>query len=550
MLVHLSLKNYLLIESLELDLRAGLTIITGATGSGKSVLIGALGLAMGERGGQVALDPGRRCVIELECTLTGLDHLHAWFEREGVPFEERTILRRQFEPGGRSRAFINDTPVRLEQLRELAMALVHIHSQHHTRLLNDPAFVLELVDHEAGSAALASGQAVSYAEWKVAHADLVRAQEEEERATQELDYLRFQLEELDAADLRPNERTLLQGELARAEHAGEVLEGMRSVEEGLTGEGGLLAILARMRQALYGPAREVPDIRTLVGRLESAGIELKDLADDASRMAEATEIDPEHTRRLRERMDLLLRLEQKHRSDGTDALIVLREELRGRVASLGSLGERITELRRKEEQAGTSMRSSALALSKARKAVIRGLSAKVEEVLHDLGMPGAIFRFAHRTVDPGPTGMDLVHVLFSADPDREPMRLEKVASGGELGRVMLALLGLVADSRRLPTVVFDEIDTGVSGEVADRVGDRMARMAGERQVLAITHLPQIAGKADDHLLVVKDGPSSGTRTHVERLDREARIQALAQMLSGKRTSKAALANARELLKSS
>ncbi|MCB9170153.1 MAG: DNA repair protein RecN [Flavobacteriales bacterium] len=549
MLVHLSITNYLLIDSLELDLRPGLSIITGATGSGKSILIGALGLAMGDRGGQVALDPAKRCVIELECDLGRLDHLRGWFDRAELPFEVRTILRRQYDPGGRSRAFINDTPVRLEQLRALAAALVHIHSQHHTLLLNDPAFLLGLLDHVAGTQDRVTTHAGLFAAWKEMHDERIRMEEIERRQLSERDFLQFQLDELDAAGLKPGERTQVEADLARAEHASEVLEALQFLDESVNREEGVMAILFRSRQLLDRYARSIPEVMALAERLDSVRIELKDLAAEAAQIAGTTEIDPKRATHLRGRLDLLLRLEQKHHVDGTDALIALRDRSREQIQGIGILADRTATLRVQEAQAHETMLRSATALSAARKAMLRGFSANVEEALHDLGMPGALFRCIQERIGPGPTGMDRVRAEFSADADRPPAPLDRVASGGELGRVMLALIDLAADSRQLPTVIFDEIDTGVSGEVADRVGDRMSRMAQARQVIAITHLPQIASKADDHLLVTKDDPANGTRTRVERLDRESRVLALAQMLSGKRTSKAALANARELLRS-
>ena len=548
MLRRLSITNYLLIGSLELDLNGGLTIITGETGSGKSILIGALALAMGERAEAGAQrDPTRRCVIELEVDLKGID-LATWFGPAEIPVERHTILRRQIEPGGRSRAFVNDTPVKLEQLRELGERLVHVHSQHHTLLLNDARFQLGLVDHVAGQRGTVIEYAGLYAGWRALTHHLATLREQEARAQGELDYLRFQLEELDEARLLPDEQPAIENELARADHAEELIQGLRSVEEGVGGESGIVALLGRLRQVLAKPARLDPSIHALLERLNSAHIELKDIGDEAERIAAHVTIDPARATQLRERLDVILRLQQKHRTRSVGELIALREGLRTRVAGISSLGEQITTLEAEEAKAQNIVLDMAKSLSRARTKAVKPLADSVEIILQDLGMPHAVFQFEHRTGDPGQQGIDTVRAIFSANKDRAPAPLDKVASGGELSRVMLALISLAADSQDLPTVIFDEIDTGVSGEVADRVGSLMARMGKERQVLAITHLPQIASKADTHLVVSKEQGEESASTSIRAVTAEERVEALAQMLSGRKLTKAAVENARVLLK--
>jgi len=548
MLRRLSINNYLLIESLELDLSSGLTIITGETGSGKSIVIGALALAMGERAESgTQRDPAKRCVIELEVDLKGID-IATWFAAAEIPLERHTILRRQLDPGGRSRAFVNDTPVKLEQLRELGERLVHVHSQHHTLLLNDTRFQMGLVDHVAGQRANVIDYAGRYTDWRDRTHHLVVLREEEARAQGELDYLRFQLEELDEARLLPHEQPAVEKELARSDHAEELIQGLRSVEEGVGGDAGIVALLGRLRQALAKPARLDTTIHGLLERLNSANIELKDIGDEAERIVANISIDPTRIVQLRQRLDVILRLQQKHRVKTADELITLRDELRTRVEGIGSLSEQITKLEAEEGIAQDEVRQMAKSLSRARVAAVGPLANKVETILQDLGMPNAVFQFEHRTGGPGPQGIDTVRAVFSANKDRTPAPLDKVASGGELSRVMLALISLAADSQDLPTVIFDEIDTGVSGEVADRVGSLMARMGKERQVLAITHLPQIASKANTHLVVSKEQGEESASTHIRAVIAEERVEALAQMLSGRKLTKAAVENARMLLK--
>ncbi len=548
MLRRLHIRNYLLIEELDLSLEKGLTIITGETGSGKSIVIGALGLAMGERAGTgVHRDAKERCVIELEVDTKGLD-LNAWFEDTDIPLERSTILRRQLDPGGRSRAFVNDTPVKLEQLRELGERLVHVHSQHHTLLLNDPSFQLGLVDHVAGQRTEVVEYGKRYAAFRSLQRQFNAVKAEQEKAQIELDHLQFQLEELDEARLEPDEQASIELELARAENAEELIQGIRAVEEGITSERGASGVLARMCHAIAKPARLDPRINALLDRLNSVHIELKDIADEADRSGMEISIEPARVEQLKERSDLLNRLQQKHRVSGNAELIALREELRTRIGGINILGERIEDLAKQVDRGSVEVMEKAKALSKGRIKAAKPLANKVEGILHELGMPHVVFRIELRTGDPGPHGIDDIHAMFSANSDRMPAPLDKVASGGELSRVMLALISLAADSQNLPTVIFDEVDTGVSGEVADRVGMLMARMGKQRQVLAITHLPQIASKADTHLVVTKDQEEHATSTSIQAVLADERVKALAQMLSGRKVTKAAMDNARALLK--
>jgi len=553
MLRSLHIRNYLLIEELDLDLGKGLSIITGETGSGKSILIGALGLAMGERADAGALrDPRKRCVIELQVDVRDLD-LQAWFEVHELPYEHTTILRRQLDPGGRSRAFVNDVPVRLEDLRELGGHLIHIHSQHHTLLLNTPRFQLGLVDHVAGQQAQVQAYTERFTDLRACNARLEALRTEAARAQSEADFLLFQLNELDEAAPKADEQEALEQELGRAEHAEELIQALQLVDDGVGGDRGALAIMAQLRQTLARPARIDAGVKALLERLDSVHIELKDIGFEAGAMAASIALDPAEATRMRDRLDLLLRLQQKHRVQNNAELIAIQEELRTRCGTIASYSERIAELEKQEQALFKTANDLAQKLSKGRAKAVVPLGGNVEKLLQDLGMPHAVFAFEHRAVpctkpaDLGANGIDSVRALFSANKDRAAAPLDKVASGGELSRVMLALISLAADSQGLPTVVFDEIDTGVSGEVADRVGSLMARMGEQRQVLAITHLPQIASKAHQHLLVSKHTVDDSVHTRISPLDEEQRVEAIAHMLSGRKLTKAALENARVLM---
>lgn len=550
MLRRLSVRNYLLIEHLELDLGPGLTVLTGETGSGKSIVIGALGLAMGDRAeGNLLRDPDKRCVIELEVeTEIGATFVEEWCRRNNVPQESPMILRRQLEPGGRSRAFVNDTPVRLEQLRELGEGMVHVHSQHHTLLLNTPAFQLGLLDHSIAQGPALKAYAERFQTWRQVMNDLATAREQEAQSRSERDYLQFQLEELDAARLVAGEQPELERALARADHAKELVLALRGMEEGIEGDRGVAAQLATIKQSAAKAARVDLAVQDLLDRLQSASIELKDIAQEAAQLAEQITIDPKEVDRLRERSDLLSRLQHKHQVEDADALIALREGLAERIARIGSLAEQVMELERNGEALHAEVLERAGAISAKRTAAIKPLADQVTALLKELGMPHATFRFKQERTEPGATGIDSIRALFSANRDRAAEPLDKVASGGELGRVMLALISLAAASKELPTVIFDEIDTGVSGETAHRVGALLARMGQQRQVLAISHLPQIASKADTHLLVTKDHEAEHVQSDIRPLDGKERVEALARMLSGKKTTKAAMENAKELLK--
>lgn len=553
MLRSLHIRNYLLIEELDLDLHKGLSIITGETGSGKSILIGALGLAMGERADAGAMrDARKRCVIELQVDVRTLD-LAPWFAEHELPYEDITILRRQLDPGGRSRAFVNDVPVRLEDLRELGTRLIHVHSQHHTLLLNAPRFQLGLVDHVAGQQAKVLDYTERFVGLRNCTTALQDLRSEAERSQSESDFLEFQLNELNEAAPREDEQETLEQELARAEHAEELIQALQHVDDGVNGDRGASGVLAQLRQTLARPARIDAGVKALLDRLDSVHIELKDIGMEAGAMATAITLDPAQATRMRERLDLLLRLQQKHRVKSNAELIALQEDLRERCGTIASFGERITALEQEEQRLFGAAKTQAMALSKGRAKAVVPLGKNVQALLQDLGMPHAVFTFEHRTgdcaaaSDLGPNGIDTVRALFSANMDRSPAPLDKVASGGELSRVMLALISLAADSQGLPTVVFDEIDTGVSGEVADRVGSLMARMGEKRQVIAITHLPQIASKAHQHLLVSKHTEGAAVHTRITALDGEQRVEVIAQMLSGRKLSKAALDNARVLM---
>lgn len=546
MLRRLYIRNFLLIDEAELPLEPGFTVITGETGSGKSILLGALSLAMGERAETGVLhDPAQRCVIELEMDAT---HLRVWFDRHELPFDKTTIVRRQLEPGGRSRAFINDTPVRLDQLRDLTARSIHIHGQHHTLLLNDPGFHLGAIDRVAGHQAKVKTYGEQFKEWKRLRTGLEQLRQDEARSRQELEFMVFQHDELVAAHLQPDEQQDLEQRLRSAEHAGELKQVLTAVDQGLQADDGLLMGVARITHELTRAARYDERVQALLERLQPIHIELKDIAGEAVELAGSMEQDPQGTERLRDRLDLLIRLQQKHRVRSLEELIALQAELEARIQHTSGMGDRIAELAKADERALRELHLRAKELSILRHEHAGRLAGEVERLLHDLGMPDAVFQLRlHDAREPGPNGGDTVQALFTANRDRAPGPLDKIASGGELSRVMLALISLSADATGPGTLILDEVDTGVSGAVAERVGALMRRMGRDRQVIAITHLPQIAGQAAHHLEVSKRSKGERVITRIGALQEEERITAIARMLSGRRVSKVALDNARALM---
>lgn len=550
MLRRLYIRNYLLIDELDLPLQPGLTVITGETGSGKSILLGALGLALGDRAdGNLLRRADQRGVIELEVAVGGENILvQDWCDRHAIPADYPLILRRQIEPGGRSRAFVNDTPVRLEALRELGERLVHIHSQHQTLLLNTPAFQLGLLDHTIGHDQTVKAYSNAYHAWRTMQDELAATKERQAKARSDRDYLQFQWEELSAARLVPGEQEELERALARADHAEELANALQRVEQGIQGDQGIDPLLAAIRQGAAKAGRIDPAVQSLLERLHSTAIELNDIAGDASRLAGQLQVDPREAVRLRERYDLLLRLARKHQVGNVADLIGIRDHLARQIAGIGALEDREQELIIREREHHAQVHTLATTISSARTRAMAPLAKEVTASLHELGMPHAMFLFRREAVEPGPTGVDSIRAVFSANRDRAPEHLDKVASGGELSRVMLALISLAAASKELPTVIFDEIDSGVSGETAHRIGALLAGMGQDRQVIAISHLPQIASRARIHLQVSKDQAAEQVLTTIRPLAAEERIEVLARMLSGKKTTKAAIENAKELLR--
>lgn len=544
MLRRLTVENYALIDHLELELDEHLNILTGETGAGKSILLGALSLLLGAKNdGSAMKDATRNCKVEGVFDLTGLG-LEPFFEELELDYETETTLTRLITPSGKSRSFINDMPVQLSTLRELGARLVDIHSQHQNLILSSEEFRCSALDTVAGNKELLAAYETSYVALSEARRELQRMCAEAEAARRDEEWLRFQCEELEAAKLREGEQAELEAELVVLENADRIGELFTTLRNDLDAdETGILSRLKEGEQGMrqiggqYAPAAEYAE------RLRSVLEELKDLNRSMASDTEHLDSDPERLQKKTARLDALIALQQKHRVQNEEELIALRDESRRK---LDAITHSDAEIRRMEEALQAmeqATRSLAEQLHEARKAAAAPFEEEILSTLALLGMPDTRFTIELSPREMGRTGCDEVQYLFSANRTTNPQRIERIASGGELSRVMLALKALLARRMQLPTILFDEIDTGVSGRIADAMGEIIARLSTSMQVVDITHLPQVASKGNTHFVVYKEEG----RTHLRRLTTEERETEIAKMLSGAEITEAALAQARILL---
>ena len=546
MLRRLSVENYALIDKLEMELDSHLNIITGETGAGKSILLGALGLLLGAKNdGSAMKDAARNCTVEGTFDLAGRG-LEAFFEENDLDYAPETTLTRIITPAGKSRAFINDVPVQLTQLRELGTRLIDIHSQHQNLILSSEEFRTSALDTVAGNGELLAQYAAQYARMSELRRRLSALREAAENGRRDEEWLRFQTEELTAANLRPGEQSEIEQELSVLENAdriGETLTGLRNALD--TDETGVLARLKNSENELNHLRGHYPAAGEYADRLRSVLEELKDINGSAAAASERLDADPERLAKLSARLDTLIALQQKHRAADEAELIAVRDRCAAQLAAIVHSGEEIaaaeTALQEASEKAGTL----ADRLHKTREKAAAGFEKHILGTLTRLGMPDTVFRIALTPLaELCRTGRDGVQFLFTANRNMPPQPVERIASGGELSRVMLALKALLAERMQLPTIIFDEIDTGVSGRIADAMGEIIESLAVSMQVVDITHLPQVASKGSAHFVVYKrDG-----RTGISRLSAAERVTEIAKMLSGSEITDAAVAQARILLK--
>ena len=550
MLTSLTIRNYALIESLEINFQSGFSVITGETGAGKSILLGAIGLLIGNRADSSAVREGAtKCTIEGCFDLTSYD-LKPFFDENDMEYDDESIIRRELLASGKSRAFINDTPASLAQLKALGSKLIDIHSQHQNLLLNSEGFQREVLDTLAANSDEQAAYHSAFQSFQSAERALHQAKAERERNRADEDFIRFQLQQFDEAQPREGEDEELEAEQSVLEHAEEIKTDLYATVSLLNNdENNLLSNLKSSVNTLHSLAKNYAKAAEWAERMESAYIELKDIADDMEDATERISFDPERLSEVEERLNLIYTLQQKHHVNDMASLLAVEADLRARMASIDNSDEHIDELTQALAQAQEALTTAGNALTASRKKAAKEAERGIVERLISLGMPNIRFQIdvAPRTA-PDSSGMDTITFRFSANKSTALQDISDVASGGEISRVMLAIKALTAASCGLPTLIFDEIDTGISGHIADRMGSIMQAMSAQnRQIISITHLPQIAARGTYHYKVSKTEAATGTLTEIRRLTADERIQEIASMISGATLTEAAIANARSLL---
>ncbi|WP_044173149.1 DNA repair protein RecN [Flectobacillus major] len=548
MLTHLKIKNYALIEHLELSPNHALNIITGETGAGKSIMLGAIGLLLGNRADTKALySPDEKCIIEGEFNISGFI-IKSIFEEEELDYEDHCIIRREISPQGKTRAFVNDTPVNLETLRRIASQLMDVHSQHDNLLLGANEYQLQIVDTFAQNESLVDkykSDFLSYQKAQKAYDELVQDAKESKK---EFDYNAFLLEELHKAKLKAHELEELETELNKLENAEEVKSKLQQTSAFLNGsEQSIISLLGTSLANINTIGQYGSQFVHIKERLQSCLIELKDINDEIESESDQVEIDDEKISSLQQRVDLLYHLLQKHQVKADNDLLRIQAELEIKVGKVLNLDESLEKAKSVVEKTEKALMKSAEALSKSRLGVLATIEKQISALLFDLGMPNATLKVENEFIKPSATGINIVNLLFSANKGIKPQPLKNVASGGEFSRLMLAIKYILANKRALPTIVFDEIDTGISGEVSIKVGNMMREMSKSHQIIAITHLHQIAAQGAAHYFVYKDNSADRTVSRIKKLSKEERIMEIAQMIGGQNPSATIIENAREML---
>lgn len=551
MLQSIHIQNYALIEKLDIDFHAGFSVITGETGAGKSIILGAIGLLLGQRADLKAIKAGAsKCVVEARFDINRYD-LEAFFTENDLEYDSaECILRRELYASGKSRAFINDSPASLVQMKELGEKLVDVHSQHQNLLLNREDFQMNVLDILAKDEKELSVYQSLYADYRQVSFELENCISQAEKNRQDEDYIRFQLEQLEDANLKPNEQEQLEEEAETLSHAEDIKGSLYKVDMLIaSGDTNLLSGMKECMQTLQGVSRVYASAQEWMERLDSCLVELKDLSHEVSYAAERVEFNPSRLEEVNERLNLLYSLQQKHHVSSIEELMAIEENFRSQLDAIISSDDRIFELTERKKALYEKVVSQASVLSKLRQKAAEEIENQMQTYLVQLGMPNVRFVVELSTrKEPNAKGMDNVTFLFSANKNGALQQVATIASGGEIARVMLSLKAMIAGAVKLPTIIFDEIDTGVSGSIAEKMALIMHEMGqADRQVISITHLPQIAARGAVHYKVYKEDTETGTNSHILQLSQEERINEIANMLSGATLTDAALNNAKALL---
>ena len=551
MLRQLYIRNFTLIDTLDIEFGPGFSVITGETGAGKSIILGAIGLLLGQRADSKMIKNGSgKCVIEAHFDLSRYG-MESFFTDNDIEYDATDcIIRRELTPAGKSRAFINDTPAPLTLLKELGERLVDVHSQHQNLLLGKQDFQLNVVDIIAGDGAELAVYRKSFDSYRDAVGRLAKLREEIEHDRTNADFMRFQHDELAGAALQAGEQEELEHRADTMNHAEEIKSALYRADSALTGdEAGIVAQLKSAISTLNGIAGVMPEAAELTKRMDSCHIELKDISQEISSLLDSTDFNPAELDAVNTRLDTIYSLEKKYKCSTVEELIAMQEELRQKLDTIDNSDEALEELVQETARRRAECTEKAGKLTAMRTKAARQIETEIHDRLVTLGMPNVRFEVRIEAGEPGRDGADKVSFLFSANKSTAPQPVSLVASGGEIARVMLSLKAMISGAVKLPTIIFDEIDTGVSGKIAERMAQIMQQMGEcDRQVISITHLPQIAAAGKTHYKVYKEETADGTTSRMQKLPAAERVREIAQMLSGSDVSEAAINNAKELLK--
>ena len=551
MLQSIHIQNYALIESLDIDFHSGFSVITGETGAGKSIILGAIGLLVGQRADIKAIKVGaNKCIVEARFNISSYQ-LESFFEEHDMEYEEdECTLRRELYASGKSRAFINDTPASLVQMRELGEKLIDVHSQHQNLLLNHEDFQLNVLDILAHDEKELQVYKETYTAFKKVSKELSDIQQQAEKNRQDEDYIRFLLDQLEQANLQEGEQEELEQEAETLSHAEEIKSSIYKIDQLMASdETTLLSVVKDCMQTLQSISKVYTPAQEWIERLNSCYIELKDLSHEIARAGEDVEFNPTRLDYVNERLNLIYTLQQKHRVSSVEELITITDDYRTQLDTITSYDSRIQELMKEKEALYNKVLENASVLTRLRTEAAKEIELQMQSYLIPLGMPNVRFSVElTNKKEPDAKGLDSVSYLFSANKNGMLQEVASIASGGEIARVMLSLKAMIAGAVKLPTIIFDEIDTGVSGSIAEKMALIMQEMGqADRQVISITHLPQIAARGTTHYKVYKEDTEMGTNSHIRQLNQEERIQEIANMLSGATLTEAALNNAKALL---
>ena len=549
MLTHLHIQNFALIDQIEIDLSRGLSVITGETGAGKSILLGALGLILGKRADHTILkNKGRKCIVEGSFFIKDYP-LKALFDKYDLDYSEESTLRREINGNGKSRSFINDTPCTLDVLKLIGGQLIDIHSQQQSKQINDPLFQLEVLDALAKNSELLQKYKLSYSIFKSLKIKFAEATAAALTLSKEQDFLNFQFKELESLDLKKGENEALEIEQIRFSNSEDVLNSLQQIQLLLEeDEDNLISKMGKLKQLISTVSKFDSGLDGFVERTQSLYLELQDMNSELSDKASDFEYQPERHQLVEERLGEIHRLHKKHGVESVEDLMELKNTLEEQLISISSSDERLDKLKQSIQGERNKLENFSSQLTKKRLAVISALQLKVEGTLKSLGISHAQFIVSFEPKnDFSSVGKDSFQFLFSANKGVVPTLVSKTASGGESSRLMLAIKDILAEHQQLPTILFDEIDTGVSGEIAEKMGAILSTMGEKRQVISITHLPQLAAKGNHHYFVFKDDSSERSITQIKRLTTDERLEELAKMLSGAKLTVAAMNNAKELL---